>query len=556
MRAATARRPLAAPRQKSFDDLQAPLHEVTFCAVDLETTGGSPKTCEIVEIGAAKSRGGHPLGSFSTFVRPAGDLPPQIQLLTGIVPSMLAGAEPLPAVLPTFLEFLGPSVFVAHNARFDMGFIAQACRLLDYEPPEVVVLDTAKLARRLIRSEVRDLRLATLAAFFRTTNSPCHRAFPDAAACLEVLYGLLERASAYGVTTLAELVELQRPSSGPHFEKVRMARDLPRRRGVYMFRNARGEIIYVGKATDLRARVRSYFVSDERKRITDLLAEVSTVDVVPCELDVEAEALEARLIERLTPRYNRRGVRRRSPVFLTLTKERHPRFSVVRKPPAQGLCIGPFSSRARAEAAATTLAGLWGVRTCSLRLKDDAPVEPCPLYALGSCHGPCTGRPQDVESHDSAVLAARGDLSAGLDSAREKLRAKLERLASGHRFEEAAAHRDAFAELVRVVARAGVLQALAAAGRVVLECPEGRVVLRDGRLESLPGPPVPGPESPGPSPAGGPGDVSLSVPAEGLPERSVVASWLDRAEGVRFVESERPLSYPWPKPRSPESLEV
>src|SRR5918992_1186222 len=123
-------RPLAAPRQRSFDDLEEPLHEVTFCAVDLETTSGSWRTGEIIEIGAVKSRGGEVLGTSQTFVQPSVDLPVEIQLLTGITPRMLVEALPLPAVLPQFIEFCGASVFVAHNARFDKSFIDAACRKL------------------------------------------------------------------------------------------------------------------------------------------------------------------------------------------------------------------------------------------------------------------------------------------------------------------------------------------------------------------------------------------------------------------------------------------
>src|SRR2546425_4017657 len=99
--------PLAAPRQRSFNDLEIPLREVTFCAVDLETTSGSWKDGEIMEIGAVKSRGGEILGTFETFVQPSSDPPIEIQLLTGITPYMLRDAAPLPAVLPSFLEFLG-----------------------------------------------------------------------------------------------------------------------------------------------------------------------------------------------------------------------------------------------------------------------------------------------------------------------------------------------------------------------------------------------------------------------------------------------------------------
>ncbi|MGH2760870.1 MAG: exonuclease domain-containing protein, partial [Actinomycetota bacterium] len=138
-------RPLAAPRQRSFDDLEIPLREVTFCAVDLETTSGSWRDGEIVEIGAVRSRGGDILGTFETFVQPSIDLPVEIQLLTGITPSMLVEALPLPAVLPSFIEFCGSAVFVAHNARFDKSFLDAACRKLDYPISDAPIVDTVRL---------------------------------------------------------------------------------------------------------------------------------------------------------------------------------------------------------------------------------------------------------------------------------------------------------------------------------------------------------------------------------------------------------------------------
>jgi DNA polymerase-3 subunit epsilon len=536
-------RALAAPRQRSFDDREIPLREVTFCAVDLETTSGSWRNGEIIEIGAVKARGGEVLGTFQTFVQPSVDLPVEIQLLTGITPGMVVEAPPLPAVLPAFIEFCGSSVFVAHNARFDRSFLDAACRRLDYEISSVPVVDTVRLARRLLRGEVRGCGLATLAAHFRTQHTPCHRAFPDAAACLEVLWSLIERAAAYGVTTLADLLQIQSVRSDPHFEKVKLARSLPRTRGVYMFTNARGEVVYVGKAADIRARVRSYFTSDERKRMGDLRAEVSSVRIRPCATDLECTGLEARLIEQYRPRYNRAGLRRRSPAYLKLTHERHPRLALARRRRDDGsLYVGPFSSASRARAAAATLSGLFGLRTCTLRL-NGRPHEPCALYALGSCHGPCTGRPEDAARHDEAAAAGRADLGpAGLRTSRELLAAKLRALAAGQRFEEAAAHRDAFAELARVVDRARRLTALRAAGRLRIQTPQGPVELEDGLLrpDDAPGPPGP--------------DDGLALASYRLGERQAIASWLERAEGLRILWAERGLAYPWPRAEPLERL--
>ncbi len=545
-------RPLAAPRQRPIagigDEMEIPLHEVTFCAVDLETTSVSSKTGEIVEIGALKARGGEVLGTFQTFVKPSVDLPVEIQLLTGITPTHLVDALPLPAVLPAFVEFSARTVFVAHNARFDKSFLDAACRKLDYEDDTFAIVDTARLARRLLRDEVRNCRLQTLAAHFHTPHKPNHRAFPDAAACLEVLWSLLERASAYGVTTLADLLQIQSVRSNPHFEKVKLARTLPRERGVYMFENIRREIIYVGKAADLRARVRSYFSSDERKRMGDLRAEVASVRVLLCETDVEASALEARLIERYKPRYNRAGVRRRPPVYLKLTNERHPRFATSKEPKEDGsVSIGPFPSMGRARATASTLSGLFGLRTCTLKLNGQA-MQPCALYDLGTCHGPCTAQEEDVAAHDAAAEKLRDDLGDGLRDARERMAGKLEALASAQRFEEAGAHRDAFDDLVRTVDRAGRLTAIRAAGRVLIDTPGGPVAINDGLIDRR-----------DPKPAVSDVrvlDLALALSTAGLGERQAIAAWLERADDIRLVDSDQPLAFPWPRPEPLETIEI
>jgi DNA polymerase-3 subunit epsilon len=102
--------------QSTFDELGTPLSEVTFVIVDLETTGGSPASSAITEIGAVKVRGGELLGEFQTLVNPGMSVPPFIAVLTGITESMVATAPRLSAVLPMFLDWAAGSVLVAHNA--------------------------------------------------------------------------------------------------------------------------------------------------------------------------------------------------------------------------------------------------------------------------------------------------------------------------------------------------------------------------------------------------------------------------------------------------------
>src|SRR5438874_6413872 len=135
--------------QRSFEDLGTPLHEVTFCVVDLETTGGSAAADEITEVGAVKLRGGECLGTFQTLVNPGVAIPPAITVLTGITEAMVLPAPMIERVLPTFLEFVGDAVVVGHNVRFDMSFLRAAIDRGGYMRPVNSVVDTCALARRL-----------------------------------------------------------------------------------------------------------------------------------------------------------------------------------------------------------------------------------------------------------------------------------------------------------------------------------------------------------------------------------------------------------------------
>ena len=134
--------------QRTLEDFGEPLSQTTFVTVDLETTGGSPVSSMITEIGAVKTRGGEVIGEFQTLVNPGLAIPPMIVALTGITDAMVIGAPPIEEVLPAFLEFLGDAVLVAHNAPFDTGFLRAACRTHGYKWPGSEVVDTVTLARR------------------------------------------------------------------------------------------------------------------------------------------------------------------------------------------------------------------------------------------------------------------------------------------------------------------------------------------------------------------------------------------------------------------------
>ena len=186
------------------------LKDTTFAVIDLETSGGSPKSgAGITEIGVVKVRGGVVLGTFQSFVDPGHSLPVFITQLTGISDEMLVSAPFIDEVLPTLFEFLGSpdeTVLVAHNSPFDMSFLKAAALVHEYEWPNYLTVDTARLARAVLdRDEVVNCKLGTLAEFFNTSVSPNHRALDDALATVDVLHGIIERLAGHEVSTFEEM---------------------------------------------------------------------------------------------------------------------------------------------------------------------------------------------------------------------------------------------------------------------------------------------------------------------------------------------------------------
>ena len=463
------------------------LFDVPFVVVDLETTGGSPETDRVTEIGAVRVQGGEVTGELQSLVDPGRPIPLGVVRLTGITQSMVAGLPAVEAVLPTFLEFARGATLVAHNARFDTAFLGAALARLDYPPLTQPVVCTAALARRLVREDVRDCRLATLARYFATRTEPVHRALADARATVEVLHALLERAGSFGVSTLGDLLEFVRSSDLAAFRsRETLTDDLPRAPGVYRFVSGSGEVLYVGKATDLRARVRRYFGGDDRRWVAQMVRHTDRVEHRVCPTPLEAEVREARMLRDRPPRYNRRGARRRPQVWVKLTTERWPRLSVVSAPRDDAAThLGPVSRRA----ALTLIDALHDaapVRQCSERIAVRRPRPACLLAQIDRCLSPCDGT-AGAQAYDGAVEAVRAALRGDLSRVAPALLARLHRYRGEQRFERAAVARDRLAALVRAATHVRSALALHDAGCLVLSRPvrDGRtevVALRHGRL--------------------------------------------------------------------------
>lgn len=329
--------------QVAFDELEPTLAEVTFVVVDLETTGTRPGTDEITEIGAVRVRGGQVESEMSSFVAIEGSLPDRISRLTGIAPEDLVGAPSLGEIVATFLEFSRGAVLVAHNARFDLGFLRTAAASTGHLWPDPPSVCTLSLARRILHAgETRGHRLGVLAAHLGATVEPDHRALTDARATVDVLHALISRVGDCGVDTVSELRTYDGRLSPGVRRRSSLTDSLHAGPGVYVFRDAAGGPLYVGSSVDVRRRARSYYSGgDSRGRMRVMVGLATAVESIPCAHLLEAWTVEERLIDALQPPYNRRSRSPRRGWWLTPPSGTGARPRVTRAP-ADDLSVGPF----------------------------------------------------------------------------------------------------------------------------------------------------------------------------------------------------------------------
>ena len=386
------------------------LEEAEYVVFDLETTGLGRGAC-ICEIGAVRIAELELADTFETLVDPRAPVPAGITALTGIHDADLRGAPSAAVAVRRFMRFAGDAVLVAHNARFDRSFLERDLDRLTGRRLAGPMLDTLALARTLLGDRTRRTGLAALAHFFGTSARPCHRALPDAEATAEILLALIGLAQERGARTVSDLYELSAPRRRRVYDKRSLAHGAPTRPGVYLFHAPGRQVLYVGRARDLRARLRSYFRSErQRPSVEAALAAVERIEWRVLGSELEAGLEELRLIRELRPPANARQSRPDRYVYL----RRRGEGVVVSRTPCE---LGPIRSRRQAELAARALAGA-------------GPTELDDLLGLG---GPLP-----------------------------RLRTRLRDLSDCLRYEDAARLRDRIAALERVVGQLRRLQKLRA----------------------------------------------------------------------------------------------
>jgi DNA polymerase-3 subunit epsilon len=326
----------------------------------------------------------------------------------------------------------------------------------------------------------------------------------------------------------------------PQYRKIGLTDSLPRRPGVYLFKDRTGAVIYVGKAKNLRSRVRSYFYGDERRTIHTLLRELDAIDHRVCANELEAEVSEVRLIGAHVPRHNRRSKPARSPHWVKLTAETFPRLSLARVQKEDGgTYLGPFRSRKAAELVMTAIWDAVPIRRC--RGAAGKRSARCAFDQLGVALCPCAGDvapEQYVPIVDRILSGITSDPTLLLDPLVDRMAAH----ARERRYEEASWVRDRYRALARTIEQRRAWLVLQQAGMLWAETSGGDgALIERGRLVAA----WNGSEQP---PLLAPARLDDRYPqtpptVAAAEEAQLIWRWLERSD-ARVVDSSAPFSLP------------
>ena len=452
------------------------LHGAEFVALDTETNGRMGDLCEVTEIGAVLVGGGELHDELESLLRVERPLSRGIERFTGITQGMVDDAPPPAEVLPRIAAMLEGRVLVAHNAQFDKRVLRQAFDRCGLKWPNPPVLCTVSMARRF--APLAGQRgLAKLAGSLGIEVEGVHRALVDARTCARIFCALFPRLCA-SAPSVAAAVDLLGPRRRPRSDARRPGRrrdpaerpqdlkKLPKDPGVYIFRDARGRPLYVGKSISLRTRARAHFCAP-----AGWTEKAEVVDYRTTNSELGALVLENRLIKQWKPPGNAALKRTSGHVYIRCRLDiPYPVLEVAESPaPGHAVNIGPLRGRAQAEELVGQLESLFGLRQCGRKLK--LREHPSLYGQMGRCMSPCLN---DLDPNayrrklDDALALFDGTGPAG-DRLIEHLDERMAAASADRRYERAAVlvrRRDRLAAVLGGLS--GQLEAVHAGTRLIL----------------------------------------------------------------------------------------
>lgn len=388
--------------------------ERLFAIVDIETTGGHAKRDKITEIAIVLHNGREVVDQYQTLINPERSIPGYIAAMTGITDEMVAEAPVFCEVAKDIVLKTEGAVFVAHNARFDYGFLREEFARLGYAYTRRQ-LCTVRLSRKLL-PQLRSHSLDALVRHFDLRVDKRHRAMDDALATAEIFHRITHMGEA--VTAVDDTINMGiREARLPPGISLAQLHDLPDAPGVYYFHNAEGKVIYVGKSIQIQKRVMQHF-AEMSPKATKMQQRVCDITFTLTGTDLIATLLENGEIKRLQPEINRAQRRRSFPfaIYYYFDDGGYLQLKVRKKNKVEARGTAAILHELPDYNSATrylrTLTDKYAL--CLKKTDIDTGPGACFYQQVGKCPGACIGA-EPADAYNERVRQAIADTHHQLD---------------------------------------------------------------------------------------------------------------------------------------------
>ncbi|MBX2976508.1 MAG: GIY-YIG nuclease family protein [Ignavibacteriaceae bacterium] len=436
--------------------------EACFSVLDVETTGINSSLNNIIEIGIIKVQNNVVIDQFSSFINPGRAIPIFITNLTGITDDDVYDAPFFEDVAFDISEFLQDSIVVGHNLPFDMGFIKREMRLAGIQNFQPLQLCTLKLARRIF-PQLKSKSLGNVAHHLAIKLEDAHRATGDAEATAKILYKIIDAIkNETSINNVKELIEYQfSPSTGMKRPKLskKMNSDLavvPNNPGIYYFLNAKGDVIYVGKAKSLRERIRSYLTDSTQRKSKKILDKASRIKTETTNSELTALLTEAEMIKALKPKFNKLLKKYSSKYYIKFEMtNRFPKVSITSDFDFDGNdYFGLYVSRRKAQKIIEVIDKTFSLRECDE--KEFKQKRGCFLSEIGRCTEPCIN--DDIELYRSELEKVYEFLYGKHQNAVNRLLNKMKAYSDELKFEKAGEIKEILTLVLNQIHKSSLLQ--------------------------------------------------------------------------------------------------
>jgi len=443
------------------------IFETTFIVCDVETTGLSAYDNRVTEVAFIKVRNGEILDKYSTLVNPGQHIPREITNLTGITNEDVFNKLSFSEIAQDIINFIGDPeeeniVFTGHNVGFDYKFIQQSFFRAGLKF-EMRSLCTCKLARRLLR-RLKSKSLSNVAAYYDIKIKKAHRAYDDALATTRILMNFLEiLTEEHEFENVNEVLRFQNTkiynneNKSPLLKRLKLTlKDFPRSPGVYFMKAKDGEIIYIGKAKNLRERISSYFRynSELPVKIRRLINNIAAIEYEITNSELSALILESKLIKQYKPRFNSAIKRFRYHPYLKIDiQNEYPRIEKVYEIENDGAnYYGPFRSGLTVNRLLKDIDDEFKLRKCDYKkLKPSREHSTCMYYEMKKCDAPCDLTQSKAEYANEVRRVHDFITSKENHSAHKLYESKMTEHSEKMEFERAAFVRDRLNDIMKVM---------------------------------------------------------------------------------------------------------